>query len=258
MTSFSVLFDMDGVLADTAPFVYDSFNFTLNAMYESDYLGGKRIQITKKYFARFFGRPLADMVKDLSRTNGVDINLDAFKGTANIYQGELMNDPTTGITTDTNIDTLLKELNKNDIPMAIATSSSHDRACMILSLLGYFWGQYESEYFQNLTTGNDVNKGKPNPQIFMKANRNLGSDYAVVIEDSPDGIKAAKRAGMIAVAVVTEYHDESEFKNADLIITDKSMLTYDTLSELVTQYKQNDTATKLFFRQCKARIWSRL
>ena len=110
--------------------------------------------------------------------------------------------------------------------MAIGTSSQSDRAKSLIRLLGI------EEYFSVFITANDVNKHKPDPQVFLEAAKKLGiiPENCVVIEDAPVGIEAAKRGNMKAIAILRDYNTKEELKKADLTINSFSELDYDKLS----------------------------
>ena len=75
-------------------------------------------------------------------------------------------------------------------------------------------------YFDVIITGEDIEKTKPNPEIFLKAleRLNIEPKKAIVIEDSIAGIKAAKNAGIFAIHVPDlKEPDEEIIKEADII-----------------------------------------
>jgi beta-phosphoglucomutase-like phosphatase (HAD superfamily) len=85
-----------------------------------------------------------------------------------------------------------------------------------------------SEYpgiFRGLVTADDVQRGKPEPDPYLKAIEMLGisSHEAIVIENAPMGVEAAKRAGLCCVAVPT-YLDPGRFHQADIVIEDHKRL----------------------------------
>lgn len=93
---------------------------------------------------------------------------------------------------------LLGELKARGFPMAIATSSprySFDKKMM--------YHQDILEYMDAVVTGDEVENGKPNPDIFLEAARRLGINpkRSIVFEDSPFGIQGAKAAGAYTVAL---------------------------------------------------------
>lgn len=116
----------------------------------------------------------------------------------------------------------LEALN-NDYAMAVATSSNRKYLHDALS-------RFElHNYFQALLSADDVRHAKPSPEIFLKAAQALEKEpeECVVIEDSLNGIIAAKRAGMIAIAVLSSTPKELFVGEAepDAFIEDLSGLT---------------------------------
>lgn len=87
-----------------------------------------------------------------------------------------------------------------DIPLAIGTSNHDDLASLALSQHDLF------QYFKTIVTGTHDMLGKPFPDIFLKAARELSvePDKCIVIEDTLNGIRAAKAAGMYAIAIRDE------------------------------------------------------
>ena len=81
--------------------------------------------------------------------------------------------------------------------MAVASSTAYDQTVAHLDHAGLLG------YFQVIVGGDMIRRGKPNPDIFLKAAELLGADPkdCVVVEDSPAGIKAAYAAGMKPVLI---------------------------------------------------------
>ena len=95
----------------------------------------------------------------------------------------------------------LEEMKQKKIPLGIATSNS--RKLVDAALLG----NGIADYFQSVTTGCEVNAGKPAPDIYLKVASDLGVSPGdcLVFEDVPAGVLAGKRAGMKVVAVEDTY-----------------------------------------------------
>lgn len=126
---------------------------------------------------------------------------------------------------------LIQKLKESNIVIAIATSVPRKRlefALKRLSLGG----------FDVMITGDDIKKGKPDPEIFLKAAEKLGVDpkECVVLEDSPFGVAAARAANMKAVAVYDDrYISEEEFlrrSEPDLIVNSLVKLDIQKLASL--------------------------
>ena len=93
---------------------------------------------------------------------------------------------------------LLKYLSAHKIPAAIATSSEQEYASFSLKAAGL-----DARQFAHIVTGEQVEKGKPAPDIYLEAARRLGANptRCLALEDSDAGILSASAAGMIAVMV---------------------------------------------------------
>ena len=87
--------------------------------------------------------------------------------------------------------------------------------------------------FEAIIDGSRVSKGKPNPQIFLKAAEELKArpEDCVVFEDSLAGIKAANAAGMKVVGITTG-HTADQLQPSGLIINDYTELTVQKLAAL--------------------------
>ena len=101
---------------------------------------------------------------------------------------------------------LLEIAQKNGIPMGIGTAAPKENVDFALDNLGI------RHYFQAVIDGDDVKKGKPDPEVFFKVADKLGVPYAdcLVFEDSPTGAKTALNAGMKAI-ILTTTHRAEEF-----------------------------------------------
>ena len=94
----------------------------------------------------------------------------------------------------------------------------------MLEVLGF------GEFFDAIVSAEDVVNGKPDPEVFLTAAKQLRSTPAecIVVEDAPAGVEAAKRAGMCCIAVGSP----SELKTADLVVSDLSQLANDAFARL--------------------------
>ena len=110
---------------------------------------------------------------------------------------------------------LLEFLQAGGCRIAIASSTRTDIVMKELADAGL------NDYFHAIVGGDQVSRSKPNPDIFLKAAELLGEkpDNCVVIEDSFNGIRAAKAAGMTAVMVPDQLEPDEEIRNlADIVL----------------------------------------
>jgi len=107
----------------------------------------------------------------------------------------------------------LRELKKNKVKIALASSSRMEKIEFVLNLLRL------RGKFDVIVSADDVKKGKPNPEIFLKAAKRLRikPKDCVVIEDSVHGVRAAKRAKMYCIGVTNTF-SRDKLKEADLVV----------------------------------------
>jgi len=105
----------------------------------------------------------------------------------------------------------LEEAHKLKIAVALASSSHQEWVMSHLSRLGL------SELFHSIRTANDVEQVKPHPELYLLTLTTMGvrADRALAFEDSPNGIKAAKAAGIFCVAVPNEVTKSLPVDHAD-------------------------------------------
>ena len=122
----------------------------------------------------------------------------------------------------------LEDLHKHNITMAIATSGIQENIDFMFEHIPI------KKYFKEIINASDVSKGKPDPEIFLKAAESIKMPYesCVVFEDSMAGIKAGKSAGMKVVALTTT-HTPEELKEADLVIKDYTEINFDRLMSIM-------------------------
>jgi HAD superfamily hydrolase (TIGR01549 family) len=92
----------------------------------------------------------------------------------------------------------VRELHRRGIPLGVASSSPRDRLDRTLQRCGLV------DYFDVTVAGDEIDNGKPAPDMFLEAARRLGVDplECVVVEDSPTGVAAAVAANMTVVGVL--------------------------------------------------------
>ena len=115
---------------------------------------------------------------------------------------------------------LIKSAQNRDLKLGIASSSNRDWVVGHLTRLNL------SDYFEFVHTSEDVERTKPDPALYLLALKTLGleAQEAIVFEDSPNGVTAAKSAGIYTVAVPNVMTRQLNLDHADLKL--------DTLTEL--------------------------
>ena len=124
----------------------------------------------------------------------------------------------------------LERLRQQGYRQAIASSAPRANIAVLVHVLNI------GLYFQATISADDVTKGKPNPAIFLKAATALGVSpvRCVVIEDAVAGVQAARRAGMVCLAVATTQPAE-RLRDADLVVERLTDLADDAFERLLAR-----------------------
>jgi HAD superfamily hydrolase (TIGR01509 family) len=114
---------------------------------------------------------------------------------------------------------LLARLKARNVAVALATSAPELNVAHTLSEVGL------EDAFPTVVRGDQVGRGKPAPDVFLEASRQLdiAPEWCVVIEDAPMGIVAAQAAGMQVVAVATSFsaaHFTAQANPPDIVCAD--------------------------------------
>ena len=217
-TDFGLIFDMDGTLLDNNPFHFNAWK-SLCLEFEKDltvedykkHISGINSEQTIKYL---FGESLS-----ASEIQELKIRKDAYYKRM-IAEGVK---PLDGLTR------LLRQARQAAIPMAVASSASPQNILHVLDLLRI------ASFFSVVADSTMVTWGKPAPDIFLLASRLMGvpPQKCIVFEDSFNGIRGAKQAGMFTIAISTSHNPEELNRIADRVISDYRSLTVPKLKKML-------------------------
>lgn len=211
------IFDLDGVIVDTAKFHYLAWRKLAND------LGFDITEIQN------------EQLKGISRVRSLEIILEW--GNVSLSQDEFMeqmaikNDNYLSyISSMTKKDILpgvsnvIDFLSENKIPFALGSASKNAR--IILEKTGLI------RKFNAVVDGNDVSKAKPNPEVFLIAASKLKiePENCVVFEDSVAGIQAANIAKMISIGI----GEKNVLNEANFIFSDFTEIKIDFINQLIT------------------------
>ncbi len=133
-----------------------------------------------------------------------------------------------GINPINEVEPFLQLLKENDIPCVIGSSTHRLNIETALRHLGF------GQYFVEIVSAEDVNQGKPHPEVFLLAAKKLGlsPENCLVVEDAMVGIEAAHAGGIKAIAV-TNTHPAEKLKAADKIVSKLSEIAIDDILILI-------------------------
>jgi beta-phosphoglucomutase len=205
------IFDMDGVLIDSETFYteMEQINFKqlgLNISHEEHitYQGTATDEMWKKIKAKHKVPYSIDELVKLTN----DLTIPVFKNMEKM-------EPMPGVVN------LLDKLKSRKIPLALASSSFPEVIEIVLDKTGL------RDYFDEIVNSRMVGKSKPAPDIFLLAAQklNVSPEKCIVIEDSTNGITAAKSAGMFCIAYNGPGAENQDQSQADFIIQDYGVLS---------------------------------
>lgn len=212
MNKKTVLFDFDGVIADTEH-QYDVFIDALGDKYESGlphfsaHIKGKTLpNIIEQYFSHLSPEGKANIEAEM-RTFELAMDYRFIPGA----------------------DLLISRLKENGHRLGLVTSSLNYKMEVALQTMNLH------DTFDVMVTGDDIAKGKPDPMCYLLAAEKLGQvpSNCIVIEDSISGVQSGKAAGMKVIAVATTLPEEKLLPlNPDLLVKDFSepVVVYDFIS----------------------------
>jgi beta-phosphoglucomutase family hydrolase len=215
--SKAVIWDMDGVIADTAPYHLIAWQQVFTK---------RGVSFTEEDFKRNFGQRNDTIIRN---TLGEDISLSEINAIAREKEENFRRIVEQNIRPLPGAIKLIKSLAEHGFKTAVASSAPIENIQLILGGLGI------SNYFQHFVSGREVTEGKPSPQGFLLAAQKLGvqPENCIVIEDAVAGVTAARRAGMHCLAV-TNTHPRQSLIGADLIIDSLEEVSVSFLEKLLT------------------------
>ena len=185
----AVIFDMDGLLLDSETLTYDAYVLT-----------AKRHGISCEFtdYSRMIGLNMVEGVSVLREILPDDIDVSDFKAEwMELYRQRLDG----SVPVKPGIPDIVDSLATRRVPMAVATSSQGEKARDILSRVGL------ARHMLAITGGNEVPRGKPAPDVYQATIAKLaaygirGADDCIAFEDSENGVKAARAAGLRVIQV---------------------------------------------------------
>lgn len=213
----AVIFDMDGVIIDSEP---------MHARAAVLALKKYNIDITIDYSYKFIGTTTAHMCNKLVEDFAIEVTPDELLKANNEMKEYLLK--TEGHTVVPYIIDLMKDLHHNGVKLIIASSSNSSAIEEVMTSLNI------SKYFNGYVSGEMVASPKPAPDIFLLAAEHLGvsPEECIVIEDSFNGIKAAKAANMTCIGFYNPHSGNQNLSKADFIVEGFDEVDYNFVNQV--------------------------
>ena len=221
----TVIFDMDGVIVDTEPVhryayfkQFEELNITVTEQMYTSFTGFSTRNLFQKLKEVFI---IEQEIEDLIQRKRTIFNA-AFDSKADL---ELLE----------GVENLIKELHQNGIQLILASSASKVTIERVFSRFKLH------DYFTHVVSGEDFPKSKPHPAIFEHA-ASLSialKENCIVIEDSTNGIKAAKAAGIFCVGYNSIHSEAQDLSEADTVINHFDELSFNMVKHIDSKLRNN-------------------
>lgn len=214
----TVIFDMDGVIVDTEPVHHYAYHQHFKQL---------NIEVTPELYASFTGNSTKNIFERLKAQFHLEQDVKTLVETKRNLFNEAFDSKEDLYLLD-GVEELIKDLHNNGMQLVLGSSSAKvtiDRIFRRFNL---------HQYFTHIVSGEDFPKSKPHPAIFQHAAHLAQTpvENCIVIEDSTNGILAAKAAGIYCIGYDSFYSKMQDYSKADLVIRHFNELSFDRIRNL--------------------------
>ncbi len=220
---YGLIFDVDGVIADT-----EAINARVSIKVFADFFGVEGV--VRKDFEAGLVQAAEEYVKAGARIHGLELTEEQINKATQLRQQYFLKvlneeplEPFPGV-----LELMKKAMLREDFRVAIATSGTLEKSRAVLEATKV---PYQKMVYIN---GDHVKNKKPDPELFLLAAERIGIEPAscVVIEDTPNGVQAAKAAGAKCIAV-TNSISAANLYEADLVCDSLEDIKLNMIRELI-------------------------
>ena len=214
----AVLFDMDGVIVDTEPLHHIAYKMMFNDV---------GIVVTDSMYRSFTGQSTRDICEFLCKH--FDLTLEPIvleKGKRAHFTKLFFEDPDLQLLDG--VEDLIKDYYANGLTLVVASSASMFTIDNVIKRFKL------DSYFTDKLSGADLKASKPHPEIFINAAKAAGvsPSECFVIEDSTNGIIAAKEANIYCIAYKSVHSKDQDYTRADMLVSDYTDITFDKIKSI--------------------------
>lgn len=209
---------MDGVIVDTEPVHYFAYQQHFMAL---------NIVVPDEMYATFTGNSTRNVYQKLKQWFALEEDVEKLIDTKRSLFNDAF-DTKEDLYLLNGVEKLIKDLHAHGVQLILASSSAKVTIDRVFKRFGLY------PYFSHIVSGEDFPKSKPDPAIFVEAVRLSGesTDRCVVIEDSTNGIKASKAAGIYTIGYDSVNSKMQDYSLADMVIKRFDQLNYSVVRSL--------------------------
>lgn len=211
----AALFDMDGVIVDSEPLHHKAYHQMFNDI---------NIEVSDELYASFTGQSTLEICKFLVNHFELPLGPQTLVDIKRSHFKQLFETDESLALIDGVLD-LIKDYHKHGITMVVASSASMTNIDRIFDRFDL------NPYFKAKISGADLKQSKPHPEIFIKAAELAGHHRkdCFVIEDSTNGITAAKKAELYCIGFDSFHSEDQDYSLADLVVSSFKDIKYELL-----------------------------
>ncbi len=218
MSKAGVIFDLDGVIVDTAKYHYlawkklaNSLGIDFDEKMNEQLKGVSRVRSLQKILS--WGNKSLDeqaFEQCMERKNNDYLNYIKDMNQEEILPGVIE---------------LLEFLRKKNIPFSLGSASKNAKTILRATRI--------MNWFVAIVDGNEVSKAKPDPEVFLIAAERMGIEPSecIVFEDSTAGVQAANHAGMLSIGI----GDKNVLYEADYVFSDFTEIDFKFIESIIEQ-----------------------
>lgn len=206
---------MDGVIVDTEPVHHYAYN---------EHFKQLNIEITPEIYASFTGNSTKNIFEKLKERFNLEEDVQTLvENKRNLFNDAF--DKKEDLYLLDGVEDLIKELHQNGMQLVLASSSAKVTINRIFNRFDLH------QYFTHIVSGEDFPKSKPHPAIFEHAAflSETPRENCIVIEDSTNGILAAKSAGIYCIGYDSVNSKMQDYSKADEVISHFSELSFERI-----------------------------
>ncbi|MBP0904087.1 HAD family hydrolase [Mariniflexile gromovii] len=215
----AVIFDMDGVIIDSEPMHHKAYHDMFNEV---------NISVSSELYESFTGQSTLNICKRLCAIFNLAESPEHLVSLKRKHYKRFF-ETNSDLSLIDGVEDLIKDYHCNGLKLVLGSSAA-------MTSINQIFDRFDlNQYFVAKLSGADLKESKPHPEIFINAVKASGfhAHECIVIEDSTNGIEAAKGAGVFCVGFDSFHSKNQDYSKADLVIKKFEEINFNNIKHLV-------------------------